>query len=910
MKKIILVAIFCFYFGISFAQMIGNQNIEDAEILMQKEDWVNALRYLNDAENEISDEKNALWQFMKLRKTECLLRLGKTEEARKTAENLLPKIPSDNARMYAETVLLHGEILLNSAENDNALRQTQAALELFEKHFSGDIAQISQAYNLLGLIFWSTRKQNMALDYLQKALDLRLQNLGSGHEQVAAIYNNIGLVYSQAGENDKAQEFYENALYIYQNLLNDFHPKLANAYNNLGVIFWQKNDYGQAIYYFEEALKVYEQNPDLPTVNKAFVFNYLAQVEIDKEAFDKAKNYAQNALLIYTEKYGKKHPEIAKTYNLLGKIALSEQKSKRKQSKNALQFYQNALKANSLRFEENNFEKNPVLNDFYDANVMLNTLLLKAQAFEKLYQTSSLRNRHLYLALESLEKADSLTDKVRQSLRAKGDQIALSARVREVHEDAVRIALTLSKVHIRSKFYLEKAFYFAEKSKSAALLSAVSDSEAKSFADISPELLAEEKSLKDSIAFYEQKLAEKPSENDEKSFRNALFSLNQKYQNFILNLEKNYPEYFRLKYDVKTANAAEVRKNLPEDALLMSYFIAEKTNRLIIFCLNKSGIFVEDVPQDENFKQLFVGLRNAIKFKSDNLYQECASKLYKQLIPGKIPSKTRQLILIPDGILSSIPFECLLRKELKNKELDYNNLPYLIRDFAVNYAFSASLFLQNLKKMTQKKVEKNIMVCAPVRFKNNKLGDLPATETEAEMICQKISGENLRLTFDNAHESKIKSGLLKNFAYLHFATHGTVDEINPELSKIFLAQSQHETQEDGCLFAGEIYNLSLNADLVTLSACETGLGKQMKGEGIIGLSRAFLYAGAKNLIVSLWSVADESTANFMIDFYEKTAQNNAQKGFSESLQTAKKNMIQHEKYSAPYYWAAFILIGN
>jgi CHAT domain-containing protein len=145
---------------------------------------------------------------------------------------------------------------------------------------------------------------------------------------------------------------------------------------------------------------------------------------------------------------------------------------------------------------------------------------------------------------------------------------------------------------------------------------------------------------------------------------------------------------------------------------------------------------------------------------------------------------------------------------------------------------------------------------------------------------------------------------------LHFATHGTVDEINPELSKIFLAQSQHETQEDGCLFAGEIYNLSLNADLVTLSACETGLGKQMKGEGIIGLSRAFLYAGAKNLIVSLWSVADESTANFMIDFYEKTAQNNAQKGFSESLQTAKKNMIQHEKYSAPYYWAAFILIGN
>jgi CHAT domain-containing protein len=568
------------------------------------------------------------------------------------------------------------------------------------------------------------------------------------------------------------------------------------------------------------------------------------------------------------------------------------------------------LCANNIHFEENNFEKNPALSDYYDANVMLNSLLLKAQAFEKLYQTSSLRNKHLFLALESLEKADSLTDKVRQSLRAKGDQLALSARVREVHEDAVRIALTLSKVHIRSKYYLEKAFYFAEKSKSAALLSAVSDSEAKSFADISPELLAEEKTLKDSIAFFEQKLAEKPAESEEKLFRNVLFSFNQKYQNFILNLEKNYSEYYRLKYDVKTANAADVRENLPEDALLLSYFIAEKTNRIIVFCLSKSGIFVEDKPQAENFKQLFVGLRNAIKFKSDNLFKECAFTLNEQLIPHNIPSKTRQLIFIPDGILSSIPFECLLRKDLKNNELDYKNLPYLIRDFSVNYAFSATLFLQNLKKMRPKTAEKSIFVCAPVRFNNNKLGDLPATETEAEVICQKFEGENLRLTFDNAHESKIKSGLLKNFAYLHFATHGTVDEKNPELSKIFLAQTASESQEDGCLFTGEIYNLSLNADLVTLSACETGLGKQMKGEGIIGLSRAFLYAGAKNLIVSLWSVADESTANFMIDFYEKTTQKNVKTGFSENLQAAKINMIQHEKFSAPYYWAAFVLIGN
>jgi CHAT domain-containing protein len=140
---------------------------------------------------------------------------------------------------------------------------------------------------------------------------------------------------------------------------------------------------------------------------------------------------------------------------------------------------------------------------------------------------------------------------------------------------------------------------------------------------------------------------------------------------------------------------------------------------------------------------------------------------------------------------------------------------------------------------------------------------------------------------------------------IHLATHGIVDENNPELSRIFL-QTDSEA-EDGNLFSGEIYNLHLNADLVTLSACQTGLGKISKGEGVIGLSRALVYAGAKNIMVSFWSVADESTAVLMTDFYklllEKPAIN-----YSENLREAKLNMID-SKFAAPYYWAPFILIG-
>jgi CHAT domain-containing protein len=157
-----------------------------------------------------------------------------------------------------------------------------------------------------------------------------------------------------------------------------------------------------------------------------------------------------------------------------------------------------------------------------------------------------------------------------------------------------------------------------------------------------------------------------------------------------------------------------------------------------------------------------------------------------------------------------------------------------------------------------------------------------------------------------ANESLIKNNTIKNYNLLHFATHGVVDEKNPELSRIFLQSSTDA--EDGNLYSGEIYNLQLNADLVTLSACQTGLGKISKGEGVIGLSRALVYAGAKNIIVSFWSVADESTAQLMTDFY-KILLDDGKKDYSNSLRQAKLKLIESDKYAAPYYWAPFILIG-
>jgi CHAT domain-containing protein len=151
----------------------------------------------------------------------------------------------------------------------------------------------------------------------------------------------------------------------------------------------------------------------------------------------------------------------------------------------------------------------------------------------------------------------------------------------------------------------------------------------------------------------------------------------------------------------------------------------------------------------------------------------------------------------------------------------------------------------------------------------------------------------------------INKGELENFDYIHLATHGFVNSQYPELSGLLLTQDS-KSKEDGVLYTGEILGLNLNAELVTLSACETALGKKVEGEGVRGLSTAFLLAGSKNVIASLWKVSDESTSKLMIEFYTQLLSG---KDKASALRLAKLSLIKTENYSHPYYWAPFVQIG-
>ena len=187
---------------------------------------------------------------------------------------------------------------------------------------------------------------------------------------------------------------------------------------------------------------------------------------------------------------------------------------------------------------------------------------------------------------------------------------------------------------------------------------------------------------------------------------------------------------------------------------------------------------------------------------------------------------------------------------------------------------------------------------------------LPFTRQEAEQILALVPATNRLQAFDfAASRAAVTSPELSHYHIVHFATHGILNSKQPALSGVVLSLVDDQgTPQNGFLRLHDIFNLTLPADLVVLSACETGLGEDVKGEGLIGLTRGFMYAGSPRVVVSLWSVDDEATAQLMTTFYKNMLHEGLKP--AAALRAAQRAMWQHPRWQAPFYWAAFTLQGE
>ncbi len=323
------------------------------------------------------------------------------------------------------------------------------------------------------------------------------------------------------------------------------------------------------------------------------------------------------------------------------------------------------------------------------------------------------------------------------------------------------------------------------------------------------------------------------------------------------------------------------------------------------------------------------------------------------LAPAANVISDKRLLIVADGALNYIPFEALVEK---SGAADYSSLDYLIKSNEIVYAPSASVIaaIRQQQSAATNVRDGSILVIADPIFTTDdarlkalnvartptgetrglglalegavqdfpggagapsasglRLARLPGTRDEAEAIAAsaRTGGVKADVWMDlGASEEKLHAANVSNYRIVHIATHGLLNVERPQFTGVVLSLVGN-TSADGFLRTDEIFNLKMAPSLVMLSACETGLGKEKRGEGVMGLTRAFMYAGAPTVGVSLWSVADKSTAELMTDFYKRflTAGSPSR---SAALRDAQLAMISGKKYSAPFYWAPFVLVGE
>lgn len=333
-----------------------------------------------------------------------------------------------------------------------------------------------------------------------------------------------------------------------------------------------------------------------------------------------------------------------------------------------------------------------------------------------------------------------------------------------------------------------------------------------------------------------------------------------------------------------------------------------------------------------NFHALLSDAQAAMKnpVSHFNQYVESAHNYYKKwLEPALKDSDRERIIIIPDGPLGYIPFEALLTEAVPQTEdedeaMSYNSLPYVLHKYRVSYNYSGTLWLQQ-RNLAEKAINGKILALAPsynkqqLEVDSNSLAErspkeqnlrgslleLPGAAAEIDLLSQKYRG--LFNKGESAAEKDIKSKA-SEYGILHLAMHGLVDQNNPEFSSLAMTEDGNP-KEDNFFYAYEIKQLDLKASLVVLSACETGAGKYQRGEGVVSIGRGFMYAGAPSLLMTLWSLNDQSSLNLIERFYDNLS---AGMEKDEALQKAKVNYLENAVDIAahPALWACFIQLGN
>ncbi len=534
--------------------------------------------------------------------------------------------------------------------------------------------------------------------------------------------------------------------------------------------------------------------------------------------------------------------------------------------------------------------------------------------------------------------ATRVIDEFRQKISTDDFKEFFVTDVRKMYQNAIKASYLSYQVHPNDSA-MEFAFFFMEKSKNQVLLDAIRSNSAMKYSNIPITLVSEENRYKNKIVALQNRLYNLKFKNADPALisncQHEYAQTQSMYGDFLHRLETRYPEYYRIKFGYKVPSMSEIRKVINHQ-LMIEYMVGDNFIGIIAFNRDKSFFSVQPLTDvfRYNLNNLLKELGNP---DSENRYDpesfqrfvNEATNLYSVLLEPVLKNfrNTSRIIIIPDERLCYLPFEVLISKKPQSlHEVNYRDLDYLVKHFVIHYEFSSELFIEHEHVSDQKVKGDSYVGFAPDYLmkegmkKVKVLGkDFPSYLTplafnrqEIEEAASIFNGKayigksaNAKAFRDNKLSSRI----------IHIAAHTVINDSIPELSGIFFSNAsdsslqENETYDD-VIYVNEIYNLNINSSLAILSACGTGKGKLLKGEGLISIGRAFQYAGCPGMIMSLWKISDRSAAEIMKSFCRTLKKG---RDVDEALRDAKIDFLKHSEVngrSHPFYWSAFVLIGQ
>ncbi|MFK8102008.1 MAG: CHAT domain-containing protein [Saprospiraceae bacterium] len=740
---------------------------------------------------------------------------------------------------------------------------------------------------------------------------------------IAGSYFELADCYQRKKDNSQAIQFFNKSIESLSTLKDDnkYHNQIRyNCFYKLSEIYLTQNQTKKAEFYVLKAISIKEKNK---VYDACFSYLILAKLNLRAAKKNEALLFFDQAIAAaQAEADGFVHyPKLTTCYLEKGK-ALIELSA----FDQALVVFQKGLQITSLDFKEKDYRINPSLDQIIQKLNALDLIRGKAIAFTKKHEKEKSDEESLKSAYDHYLLALQLIQAIRQSYNTDAAKFILAEKSSIIYEEAIAVCFSIYQQTGTLK-YLQQAFLFAESNKGMSLLEAKNETAAIRLAGLPDTTIKLERSLSIKLKYEEKELAKAIGAKDAKAqdriqaIETKRFALKEAYKNLIAKTEKEFPKYYQLKHSNATQSVESIQQQFLDDkTALIEYFVG--TKNIYCFVITKQTIQLNEIKKSAAFTAQIKTLKQTLstppKSKSFVAEFEKFTKnsfgLYQLILQEPLQSISTQiknLILIPDGVIGLIPFEVLLTKAAKPDNINFqlDHLSYLFERFSISYSYSATL--RTSKPQQELNLNRKVDFIAFAPSFEHEDSSVKQTRARSELYnlkCSSKETQNLNTYFAGKVITGKKATKLtfieqvSKYPILHLATHAFLNEDNPMLHEIHFS--------DGYLTPFDIYNLKLKAQLVVLSACNTGTGKIVLGEGLMSLARSFIQSGASSTLMSLWAVDDCATSEIMTSFYQELHSGRPK---HIALQNAKLDYIQNASDQAkahPFYWSAFVQIGD